>query len=106
MFENLHLKKNDYSKLTRNYQIKDHERKKQNEVTNNEFEGVFILNCMPNVFGDWMSNYIHGLKDQFAQIGLDQFLVDYFKNFMISRGIHDPSVFLRNNELMVLFNQK
>ena len=54
VFENIYVKKNDYSKLQRNYQIKDHERKKQNEVTNNEFEGVFILSCMPNIFGDWM----------------------------------------------------
>jgi hypothetical protein len=43
--------------------MKDHERKKQNEVTNNEFEGVFILPCMPNVFGEWMSVYSHGVKD-------------------------------------------
>ena len=40
-------------------------------MTNNEFEGVYILSCMPNVFGEWMAGYIHGLKDQFGTIGLD-----------------------------------
>lgn len=66
IFENILLKKNDYSKLQRNYQIKNHERKKQNEVTNNEFEGVFILGCMPNVFADWLAEFIHSLKEQFG----------------------------------------
>lgn len=43
VYDNIALKKLDYNQLHKNYQMRNHERKKMNEVTNNEYEGVFIL---------------------------------------------------------------
>lgn len=54
ILENIHIRKNEFTKLQKVYQMKEHEKKTMNQACNNECDSVFILGNMPNICMDWI----------------------------------------------------
>lgn len=48
IMKNIQIRKIDFTRLQKSYQMKEHERKNMNDASNNESESVFILSTMPN----------------------------------------------------------
>ncbi len=49
LLENIYLKKTNFGKFAKTYQMKDYEKKEMNLASNNEWENIYILPDMPNL---------------------------------------------------------